>query len=134
MNTLDIHGVKSIQIHPVKTAEVLPNCSWRTISITTDEGLVDIHCFPEAHPVQLQILSMRSGVPAITRPGANQTIVQLGDIKYFYSYDSFVAYCSPQRRVRIAPISRSTTRHMKAMGCWDFTEVSPSSFWLLTQE
>ena len=134
MHTLDIHGVKSIQIHPIKTAETLPNCVWRSISIITDEGVFDIHCFPEHHPVQLQILQARSGVPIVTKLGANMTIVQLGDVKYFYSYDALVAYYSPQRQIRVSPISRSTARHMKSMECWDFTEVSPSSFSLLVRE
>ena len=57
------------------------------------------------------------------------TRVEIGGERFYYSYDTLMAYETRQLRIRLASPSRTTTRDLQKMGA-NWFEVVPESLFL----
>lgn len=60
--------------------------------------------------------------------GSNQTLVTIGNDKFYFSYNTCVAVSNKEGNFRIQFPSVTTTRHMSQMGVSSFTLISEKEF------
>lgn len=70
-----------------------------------------------------------SQIPVIHTFPTYATRVEIGDERFYYSYDALMAYETRQLSVRLASPSHTTTRDLQKMGV-DRFEVVPESLFL----
>lgn len=70
-----------------------------------------------------------SQIPVIHTFSNHAIRVEIGDERFYYSYDTLMAYEIRQLSVRLASPSRTTTRNLQKMGV-DRFEVVPESMFL----
>lgn len=59
-------------------------------------------------------------IPEIFRFTTNCTIVTIGTKTYYYSYHALIGFKSENDKIRVAPISHTTARHLTKMGIKEF--------------
>lgn len=69
-----------------------------------------------------------STIPVTHTFSAHATRVEIGDEKFYYSYDTLMAYETRQLRIRLTSPSRTTTLDLKKMGVHWFEVVTESMF------
>ena len=67
-------------------------------------------------------------IPSIHTYSAHAARVEIGDERFYYSYDTLMAYETRQLRIRLASPSRTTTRDLKKMGADWFEQVPMALF------
>lgn len=67
-------------------------------------------------------------IPVIHTFSSHATRVEIGDERFYYSYDTLIAYETRQLRIRLVSPSRSTTLDLKKMGVERFEVVTESMF------
>lgn len=67
-------------------------------------------------------------IPTIHTFSSHATRVEIGDERFYYSYDTLIAYETHQLRIRLVSPSRSTTLDLKKMGVEWFEVVTESMF------
>lgn len=67
-------------------------------------------------------------IPTIHTFSSHATRVEIGDERFYYSYDTLIAYETRQLRIRLVSPSRSTTLDLKKMGVERFEVVTESMF------
>lgn len=121
MTTLiNVHNVQSLKVSDLIRYK---GSKWRTIEITTNEINLTINLFPAEKDIEVQ-----SPAPKYISFGRNCYYIQVGEKEYYYSYNTCVAYWDNTHAVRIQPPSKTTSRHMSAMGVADFTVVENDEF------
>ena len=121
MTTLiNVHNVQSLKVSDLIRYR---GSKWRTIEITTNEVNLTINLFPAENDIEVQ-----SPAPKYTSFGRNCYYIRVGEKEYYYSYNTCVAYWDNTHAVRIQPPSKTTSRHMSAMGVADFTVVENDEF------
>ena len=119
------HEILSLKLSPIKTTPEPIAVTWRVLEIETEQGTHLINFFPHKNGS----LNMRSAIPSIEVLGPNQTLVQVGDKVYFYSYSDCVGFCHESTMVvRDDNHSLTTKRHIAKM-CKGFKLVSPEEFY-----
>lgn len=67
-------------------------------------------------------------IPVIHTYSAHGTSVEIGDEKFYYSYDTLMAYATRQIHIRLVSPSRSTTLDFKLMKVERFEVVTMDMF------
>ena len=67
-------------------------------------------------------------IPTIHTFSSHATRVEIGDERFYYSYDTLIAYETRQLRIRLVSPSRSTTLDLKKMGVEWFEVVTMDMF------
>ena len=123
MTTLiNIHNVQSFKLSDLTHYR---SSKWRTIEITTNEINLTINLFPAENDIEVK---SPAPAPKYISFGRNCYYIQVGEKEYYYSYNTCVAYWDNTHAVRIQPPSKTTSRHMSAMGVADFTVVENDEF------
>ena len=126
MITANYHEVISLELFPIENTPAPNSVTWRTLKVKTLQDTHVINFFPNKENGSL---NMRSAVPSIEVLGPNQTLVQVGDKVYFYSYSDCVGFCHGTTRVvRDDNHSRTTKRNIAKI-CKGFKLVSPEEFY-----
>lgn len=123
MITTNIHDVTKIEIRHIERRF---GSTWRTISIYYGEDRTDISCFPKNN--REENLSVKAKAPNLIAFGPNHHAVIMGEKAFYYSYCSIVAYECWGVRARVQSTSKTTTRHLKTMGVYDFPVLSAGEF------
>ena len=123
MITTNIHDVTKIEIRHI---ERYNGSTWRTISIHYGEDKTDITCFTANN--KEESLYVKTKAPSLIVFGPNNHAVIIGEKTYYYSYTTLVAYESWNVKARIRSPSRTTGRHMLAMGIADFPILDDNEF------
>ena len=69
-----------------------------------------------------------STIPVIHTFSPHATRVEIGDKRFYYSYDTLMAYETRQLHIRLVSPSRTTTRDLKKMGVDWFEQVPMALF------
>lgn len=117
---INVHNVQSLKVSDLIRYK---GSKWRTIEITTNEVNLTINLFPAENDIEV-----KSPAPKYISFGRNCYYIQVGEKEYYYSYNTCVAYCDNTYAVRIQPPSKTTSRHISAMGVADFTVVENDEF------
>jgi len=117
---LYVHNVQSLEVSDLIRYN---GSKWRTIEITTNETNLTINLFPAENDIKV-----KSPAPKYIGFGKNYYYIQVGKKEYYYSYNTCVAYWDNTHAVRIQPPSKTTSRHMSAMGVADFTVIENDEF------
>ena len=117
---LYVHNVQSLEVSDLIRYN---GSKWRTIEITTNETNLTINLFPAENDIKV-----KSPAPKYIGFGKNYYYIQVGKKEYYYSYNTCVAYWDNTHAVRIQPPSKTTSRHMSAMGVANFTVVENDEF------
>lgn len=117
---INVHSVQSLEVSDLIRYK---GSKWRTIEITTNEVNLTINLFPAENDIEV-----KSPAPSYTSFGRNCYYIQVGEKEYYYSHNTCVAYWDNTHAVRIQPPSKTTSRHMSAMGVSDFTVVENDEF------
>ena len=120
MATLNLHNVQSLEVSDLTRYS---GSKWRTIKITTNEVDLTINLFPAENDIEI-----KSPVPTYINFGRNCYYIRVGEKEYYYSYNTCVAYWDDTHAVRIQSPSKTTSRHMSAMGVANFTVVENDEF------
>ena len=115
-----IHNVQSLEVSDLIRYE---GSKWRTIEITTNEVNLTINLFPAENDIEV-----KSPAPKYIGFGKNCYYIQVGKKEYYYSYNTCVAYWDNTHAVRIQSPSKTTSRHMSAMGVTNFTVIENDEF------
>lgn len=67
-------------------------------------------------------------IPVIHTYSTHAARVEIGDKRFYYSYDTLMAYETRQLRIRLVSPSRATTLDIKKMGVEWFEVVTESMF------
>ena len=70
-------------------------------------------------------------IPVIHTYSAHAARVEIGDERFYYSYNTLIAYETHQLRIRLVSPSRTTTLDLKKMGVEWFEVVPDSMFFEL---
>lgn len=73
-------------------------------------------------------MSKTPAIPTIHTFSSHATRVEIGDERFYYSYDTLIAYETHQLRIRLVSPSRITTLDLKKMGVEWFEVVTESMF------
>ena len=117
---INVHNVQSLEVSDLTRYS---GSQWRTIKITTNEVNLTINLFPAENDIEIE-----SPAPKCVCFGKNYYCIQVGEKEYYYSYKTCVAYWDNTHAVRIQSPSKTTNRHMFAMGVADFTVVENDEF------
>lgn len=117
---INVHNVQSLEVSDLIRYK---GSKWRTIEITTNETNLTINLFPAENDIET-----KSPAPKYIGFGKNYYLIQVGKKEYYYSYETCVAYWDNTHAVRIQPPSKTTSRHMSAMGVADFTVIENDEF------
>lgn len=117
---INIHNVQSLEVSDLTCYS---GSKWRTIKITTNEVDLTINLFPAENDIEV-----KSPAPKCVCFGKNYYYIQVGEKEYYYSYKTCVAYWDNTHAVRIQSPSKTTSRHMSAMGVANFTVVENDEF------
>lgn len=117
---INVHNVQSLEVSDLIRYK---GSKWRTIEITTNETNLTINLFPAENDIET-----KSPAPKYIGFGKNYYYIQVGEKEYYYSYETCVAYWDNTHAVRIQPPSKTTSRHMSAMGVADFTVIENDEF------
>ncbi len=120
MATLNIHNVKSLEVSDLIHFD---GSQWRTIVVISSDMDLAINLFPINNDIEI-----KSPAPKYVGFNKNCYCIQVGKKEYYYSYNTCVAYWDNTHAVRIQPPSKTTSRHMSAMGVANFTVVENDEF------
>ncbi len=73
-------------------------------------------------------MSKTPAIPAIHTFSSHATRVEIGNERFYYSYDTLMAYETRQFRIRLVSPSRTTTLDLKKMGVEWFEVVTMDMF------
>lgn len=73
-------------------------------------------------------MSKTPAIPVIHTYSTHAAHVEIGDERFYYSYDTLIAYETRQLRIRLVSPSRTTTLDLKRMGVEWFEVVTESMF------
>ncbi len=73
-------------------------------------------------------MSKTPAIPVIHTFSPHAARVEIGDEKFYYSYDTLMAYETRQLHIRLVSPSRTTTLDLKKMGVEWFEVITESMF------
>lgn len=117
---INVHNVQSLKVSDLIGYN---GSQWRAIEITTDEVNLIVNLFPIDNDIEI-----KSPAPKYINFSPNCYYIQIGEKEFYYSYKTCVAYRDNTHEVRIQSPSKTTSRHMSAMGVTNFTILENDEF------